>query len=271
MSEFALFDQAIAEYEMNIKKEEKTDKCNHTDLVDENGITSCLDCGEQIMRSIMHEKEWRFYGNSDSKRSADPNRVQMRKPDERNINRDVENMGFSKKIINMANELYTVVTRDRIYRGESRKSIIFACIYHAYKMSGKCQTPKNLMETFRLSKKNGLNGLKIVSVHAPKDSAIHTTHIKAEHHIHDIMDKFNATDIQKKEVLKLYLKTKNRSSKLNRARPQSVAAALTYYWICREKIDISLKKFAQKADLSELTISKNAKEVSLILGTPSVI
>lgn len=36
-------------------------------------------------------------------------------------------------------------------------------------------------------------------------------------------------------------------------------------------MDITLKKFAQKVDLSELTINKNAKEIALVLGTPDLI
>ena len=174
--------------------------------------------------------------------------------------------GFGTKITNILN-----VTKGQIYRGDSRKAVVFACIYHAYKIAGKCQTPKNLMETFGLNKKNSLKGLKIVNVNAPKDSPLHTTILTAVHHIHDVMDKFSATPSQKAEVIDLYRKTKNRSSKLNRARPQSVAAALTYYWICKKKMDISLKKFAQKADLSELTINKNAKEVAIVLGTPKIV
>ena len=275
MSEFELFEQALAEYETNkITKEELSEDtyiCLHCDLVDENGVISCLECGEQIQRTIMHEKEWRFYGYGDSKRSSDPNRVQIRKCEDRNINKDVENMGFSDTIVNQANEIYGQVTRGQIFRGDSRKAVIFACIYHAYKIAGKCQTPKNLMEAFGLNKKSSLKGLKIVNIYAPKDSPIHSTPITALHHIHEIMDKFSATPAQKKEVVDLYCKTKNRSSKLNRARPQSYAASLTYYWICEKKMDISLKKFAQKADLSELTISKNAKEVAIVLGNPDIV
>ena len=274
MSEFALFEQALAEYEtkkIGLDIIISDEKCGHTDIVTENGIVSCLECGEQIHRTIMHEKEWRFYGHSDSKRSSDPNRVQMRKSEERSINKDVENMGFSETIVAMANDIYAQVTKGQIYRGDSRKAVVFACIYHAYKMAGKCQTPKNLMETFGLNKKSSLKGLKIVNVNAPKDSPLHTTALTAIHHIHDVMDKFSATQSQKNEVIDLYNKTKNRSSKLNRARPQSVAAALTYYWICKKNMDISLKKFAQKADLSELTINKNAKEVALVLGTPKIV
>jgi transcription initiation factor TFIIIB Brf1 subunit/transcription initiation factor TFIIB len=279
MSDFTLFEQALAQYE-TIKPEtndelktteDNTEKCCHSDSIEENGVISCVECGEILQQNILHEKEWRFYGHSDSKRSSDPNRVQMRKSEERNINKDVENMGFSETIVAKANELYTQVTNGQIFRGESRKAVIFACIYHAYKIAGKCQTPKNLMETFGLNRKNSLKGLKIVSVHAPKDSPIHTSTITAVHHIHDIMDKFSTTPEQKKEVIALYLKTKNRSSKLNRARPQSHAASIIYYYICMKGMDISLKKFAQKADLSELTINKNAKEVALVLGTPNIV
>lgn len=276
MSDFTLFEQALAVYEnTKVLEEEITNKneniCIHSDLVDENGVVICLECGEQVRKNIMHEKEWRFYGHSDSKRTSDPNRVQIRKSEDRNINKDVENMGFSETIVAEANKIYCDVTKGQIYRGDSRKAVIFACIYHAYKISGKCQIPKNLMETFGLNKKSSLKGLKIVSNKAPKNSPIHTTTITAIHHIHDVMDKFEATPAQKKEVIELYKKTKNRSSKLNRARPQSVASALTYYWICKKGLDISLKKFAQKADLSELTINKNAKEVSLVLGTPEIM
>ena len=79
------------------------------------------------------------------------------------------------------------------------------------------------------------------------------------------MDKFKATEEQKLEVNELYKKIKNKSSKINRSRPQSVASALTYFWICYKGIDISLKEFAKKTDLSELTIDKLAKEIGNIL------
>lgn len=274
-TEFELFEQALAQYEnttkIETKEEIKEDICYHNDLINENGILSCVLCGEEISHSINHEKEWRYYGASDSKRSSDPNRVQMRKSDEKNILKDVENMGFSDTIVTKADSLYTQVTKGQIYRGNSRKAIVFACIFHAYKLSGNHQTPENLIKLFGLDRKNGLKGLKIVNVNAPKDSQIHTSYITPEHLVNDIMDKFKATPIQKQEVIDLYDKIRNKSSKLNRSRPQSVAAALTYYWILIKNINISIKDFAKKVDLSELTINKNTKEVALVLGNPGII
>lgn len=277
MSDFALFEKALAKYEKIENSEEENIKyenensCSHKDVVEENDIVNCLDCGEEIQRKIMHEKEWRYYGSADSKRSSDPNRVQIRKSEERNINKDVENMGFSQTIVNMADELYSQVTKGQIYRGTSRRAVVFACMFHSYKLADKHQMPKNLMEIFNLSKKSSLKGMKTVNVNAPKNSKIHTTFITPIHLIGDIMNKFKCTPSQEKEVVDLFKRTKNRSSKLNRARPQSVAAALIYYWICLKKLNISLKEFAKKADLSELTINKNAKEVAIVLRTPDVV
>ena len=275
MSQFELFQQALAAYKTikipETSQQKDAPTCQHSDLITESGVVTCISCGEEIEHTITHEKEWRYYGPSDSRRSSDPNRVQIRKTEERNINKDVENMGFSETIVTKADELYTQVTKGQIYRGNSRKAIVFACIFHAYKMSGKHQTPDNLVKLFGLTRKNGLKGLKIVNVNAPKDSQIHTTVITPVHLVHDIMNKFRATPSQKKEVIQLYARIKNRSSKLNRSRPQSVAAALTYYWIRKKHLDINLKDFAKKVDLSELTINKNAKEVALVLGTPDII
>jgi transcription initiation factor TFIIIB Brf1 subunit/transcription initiation factor TFIIB len=275
MTDFELFEQALATYEKiqteesDTEEEEKT--CCHPDIINENGIISCLECGEEIRHTVTHEKEWRYYGHSDSKRSSDPNRVQIRKVEERNILKDVENMGFSETIISKADELYSQVTKGQIYRGNSRKAIVFACIFHSYKVVGKHQTPENLIRLFNINRKNGLKGLKIVSVNAPKDSQIHTAYITPEHLVCDIMDKFRATPAQKDEVVELYSNIKNKSSKLNRSRPQSVASSLVYYWILKKNINITLKDFAKKVDLSELTIQKNTKEVASILGTPQVV
>jgi len=275
MMDFSCFEEALNEYErMNIAGME-TDiliqqqipniVCPHINITKDNGLTACADCGEELEKTFFQGKEWRYYGKSDNKRTSDPNRVQARKSEERNIYKDVETMGFGDKIVSSANQIYFQVCKGQIFRGNSRKAIIFACVFHAYKLSGKPQTHENLIKTFELSRKTGLKGLKYVNLNMPKDSKIHTTYITPINLVENLMDKFNAIQSQKNEVIELYTKIKNKSSKLNRARPQSVSAGLTYYWICNKNIDISLKDFAKKAELSELTINKISKEISEIV------
>ena len=79
------------------------------------------------------------------------------------------------------------------------------------------------------------------------------------------MDQFSATFEQKQEVCDIYEQIKNRSSRLNRSRPQSVASGIVFYWICLKEKDISLKDFAKKVTLSELTINKMTKEIVDVL------
>jgi len=276
LTNFDLFEEALNEYERVVScKEDVTDvkenECLHVNISNAHGAVSCMDCGKELEKTVFQEKEWRYYGNADTRRGSDPTRVQIRKCEERNIFKDVESMNFSDKIVSLANQIYIQVTKGQIFRGNSRKSIIFACIFHAYKLSGHPQTHERLIKIFDLNRKIGLKGLKHVNLNAPKDSAIHTTYITPVNLVEDLMNKFSASEGQKEEVVILYNKIRNKSSKLNRSRPQSVSSGLVYYWICSKCIDISLKEFAKKADLSDLTISKIAKEISDVLKTPEVI
>ena len=288
MTDFILFEKALDEYnklenkntingnDYNIYDDDDfddilpeknvNDECLHKNIINENGVNICYDCGIQTEKTIFQDKEWRFYGNSDNKRNSDPNRVHIRKIDDKSIYKDVENMGFNDKIISLANQIYIEVTKGQIFRGNSRKALVFSCIFHSLKINGKPQSHEKLIKIFDLTKKIGLKGLKYVNLNAPKDSLIHTTYITPVNLIEDIMDKFDATKDQKSEVIKLYTKIKNKSSKINRSRPQSVSAALIYYWISYKNIDICLKDFAKRVELSELTIVKISKEISEILG-----
>ena len=58
---------------------------------------------------------------------------------------------------------------------------------------------------------------------------------------------------------------KDKSIKINRARPQSIAAGITYYWICQKDKKISISEFMEKVGLSELTITRIAKEITELL------
>ena len=280
MTHFDLLEQTMTEYNEleNLSRSSSlsslsslltttaVDNCFHENIIDENGLTMCSDCGEEINRILSRDKEWRYYGQSDTRHNSDPNRVQQRKSEERTIFKDVENMDFSEKIIAEANKIYIQVTNGQIFRGNSRKAIIFASVFHAFKISGKPQSHELLINTFGLTRKIGLKGLKHIALYAPKSSEIRTTYITPVNLVEEIMDKFKATIEQKQEVILLYNKIKNKSSKLNRSRPQSTAAAIVYYWIIIKNKEISIKDFTSKINLSELTINKLVEEIKNIIN-----
>jgi transcription initiation factor TFIIIB Brf1 subunit/transcription initiation factor TFIIB len=262
-SDFDIFDDFIPK---EIKNQESS-VCKHTNITQSGYVYLCVDCGEEIIENISQDKEWRYYGQSDTKHSSDPNRCQIRRvEEEKNIFKDVEGMGFKDVIISRANDMYVQVTKDKIHRGNTRKAIVFACIFHAYKSSGNPQSCEPLTEIFHIDRKTGLRGLKLVSLGISKDNINHSTHITPANLVGDIMSEFSASTDQKKEVIKLYETVRGKSTKINRSRPQSVAAGLIYFWICKNKKNITLKEFSERVKLSELTVSKVAKEISSIVG-----
>jgi transcription initiation factor TFIIIB Brf1 subunit/transcription initiation factor TFIIB len=257
----------------NCKNEiDKIDNCEcmHIDLINVGNITICVECGEEIIRECHFDKEWRYYGSSDSRHNTDPNRCNARKIEERGIYKDVELMGFNDKIINTANQLYMEVIQTdelyKIYRGNSRKAIIFACIFHSCNIHSASYKHDDLLAVFKISKKSALKGLKTVNRQSPKKSPVKTTYTTPNVLLNEIMDIFQATILQKNEVFELFQKINNKSSKLNRSRPKSVASGLTFYWIRKTNKNITLKEFTQKVDLSELTVNKIVKEIESILN-----
>jgi transcription initiation factor TFIIIB Brf1 subunit/transcription initiation factor TFIIB len=270
MSEFDLF-RELLEYNNEVYNEPEYENCEHLDVKEEGGAILCIDCGEEIKRELNFDKEWRYYGADDTRRNSDPNRCQIRKIEDKSIFKDVENMGFCDKIVHSANDIYTQITNGKIYRGNSRKSIVFACIFHAYKLSNKPQSCEYLQNIFKLEKKIVLKGLKFVSLNVPKDSQIRTKYITAIQLIEEILVDIKVTDQDRQEVIKIYEYVKNRSSILNRSRPQSFASGLIYYWIINYNKNFNLKEFIKKIKLSELTISKISKEITRIYNESTVL
>ena len=108
-------------------------------------------------------------------------------------------------------------------------------------LSGRPQSCETLINIFKLDRKAALKGLKHVNLNSPKESPIRSTYITPINLIDEIMDKFITTQAQKDEVKKIYQEVKNKSSRLNRSRPQSTSAGIIYYWICLNKKNISIK------------------------------
>lgn len=241
------------------------ESCEHSDVVIEGMAKICSECGEVLGKEVNYEKEWRYYGMMDTRHNSDPNRCNIRKTDDKTIYKDVEKMGFSDKIIACANQLYEQVTQGKIFRGNTRKGIIFACIFHSYKLNNNPQSCEMLIDIFGIDRKVGLRGLKFVNLNAPKDSNFRNFQITTEHLIKEIMNKFHANDLHVEEALLIYSIIKGKSSLLNRSRPQSVASGLVRYYIQRKNSDISMEYFRSKINLSELTITRIVKEIRRIL------
>ena len=243
-----------------------TSECAHVNWSVESANKVCEDCGVVIAK----EDDADEIGLHAVKYNTDPKRCHARRSEEKGIYRDVEKMGFSDKIVSIANGLYEQVSKGKIYRGNSRKGIVFACIFHAYKINQNPQSCEQLIEIFGIERKVGLKGLKFVNLNSPKDSKFREYQVGTEDIIGEIMDKFNANDAQKKEAVAIYHRIKNKSSLLNRSRPQSVASGVVRYYISQKNKDIGMDFFKSRVKLSELTINRIVGEIENLLDLEMV-
>ena len=199
MTDFAMLDQVLVD--LQDPKTQKTGEktvtnpnqkisitCAHENVINEKSRCICTDCGKEV-----HVKRNKNFDKFNVNRNKlDPNRCQIRKSDEKTIHKDVEKMNFSDAIIVLANKIFLETTKGNIYKGNSRRAIIFACVFHAYKITGTPQSCESLIEVFQLNRKVGLKGLKHVGINAPKNSLIRTTHITPQDLVREIMKKFEA-------------------------------------------------------------------------------
>ena len=237
--------------------------CPHDDIIDDNGIAVCISCGEQILDK---DKLWKA---SDKKKyNPDINRVAIRKVDDMSIRADIEGMGFSEEILNEAHKIYENFVNGEIYRGNKRKSIIYACVYYAFKRTNTPISSERLIHIFKLNKKSASEGFKYLNLSTEKNSDIRSPNVIIE----ETMQKFSASREQIDEVIELYQKIKNKSTKLNSSRPQSVACGLVFYWISqvRKNTTITLKEFTKNVSLSSLTIQNIAKDIEIILEKQNI-
>jgi transcription initiation factor TFIIIB Brf1 subunit/transcription initiation factor TFIIB len=258
--EFAMFDRLKKNMATEEDKEiDEVSECQHenTDETDE-GVTVCLDCGLELNIVLDSSPEWRYYKENDTKHSSDPSRCSLRKYEEKSIYRDVERYDIPREVIDRANDTYAIVTEDAILRGNSRKGLIFACIYYAYEEMGQRKSPEELKTYFGINKKTLSGGMKMYNLKI-KHKAIYTTPLDF---ISKIMKKFDSSEQHIQFVTKLFCKIKTQTNFMNRSNPDSIAAALCYFFFKHIKYPISLNDFSKRVGLSDITVHKISKKIS---------
>lgn len=237
--------------------------CLHKHFDDANNC--CLDCGIQIDEQIKFNHDNSSISNT--RKYNNPSRCHIRKNDEKNIYKDVSNLNIPDNIIKDANRLYQHVVKNRIYRGNTRKSIIFACIFYAYKEAGSPQSSDTLTTLFNIQRKDGLKGLKIVNLNADNSVIKKSTYITPENIITEIMKKFSAKQTDIDIVIDLHKRIHKKSEILNRARPQSVASGIIRYYILKYNKNIPMEDFISTVGISELTINRIVREINKIIDS----
>ena len=241
--------------------------CLHKETIILNGTEVCSECGVVFKNTNSYEKDARYYGGTENHDFRDIARCHKRKSEKRTIYKDVEGMDFPDIIIQTANSDYQEILKDNIYRGANRKAIIVVCIFFSYINHGECRTTDEIRQKFGIKKKNMKEGFEKYCIRFPKSAK---SYIDPKNLIRQIMIRANISFEHLRKVNKLCDFLENTSPILNRATPQSVAAAIVYFYICldpeyKEKLQMTKMKFSNIVGLSDITITKLGKELQRII------
>ncbi len=250
----------------DVSKVKKVDKkCEHNSKYkDTNGLYICRDCGLEI-EEYDFDPEWRYYNNSSG---GNPSRCHASRVDDRGITKlfETQKIEIPKAIAKQVEEKYNKIVGNNTVRGKGRMAIIAACLFHTYRDFGEYRTTDYIRKLFDLTKKKMSEGIAKYRV-IFKDSRIDNT--SPEDLIRWIL---NLTGIDQSHYRKIVHITRylNSSSILiKRSSPQSVASAVVYFYLClnpeyKKMLGLSKSKFAEKALLSDITVTKLVKEAANI-------
>lgn len=242
-----------------------TEDCLHHDTMERDEETICIDCG-YIIQNIDNDKEWRYYGDSDSRTSKDPARCHKRKDDCKNILKDIKYYhkaeNIPKAIINNANVKYRIISERETKRGTNKMSRIAACIFYSYIEQKEFVTSTEIGDMFNLKRGDMSSGIKNyleVFKHA------RLIEIKPDMLIRRILTILDISMEHHSRIMNICKFIEGKSDIIERSNPQSVAASVIYLYISHECITkerkLNKSNFAKLVNLSDITIGKLVKNL----------
>jgi len=236
------------------------DSCDH-DFIEDGEFNICVDCG--LQKDIASfDPEWRYYASGGSK---NPARCHQTKTTEKNIDKLVANINMSENVKKLTEEKYKTIVGKNTIRGKGRKAIVVACMFHVYKELGEHRTIDQIRENFSLTKQDMSKGLAEYYKVFKNDRVNHTG---PEDLLRMVLKITGISISHYNEICILLKKLQKMSRTLNNSSPMSMASSVVYFYIKTHPevcVNFNKKAFSDKVDLSDITITKLAKEICKVM------
>jgi transcription initiation factor TFIIIB Brf1 subunit/transcription initiation factor TFIIB len=264
-------------------------KCSHGSISkDDTGMNVCCSCGKEF-ESLDYSQEWRNFGVLDNRSTRDQSRChntyntyntytdddnRKQKTNQKSIKNvfDSHSITLSTSLLELVEAKFNHVLKVHDYkvvRGQGREAIIACCLFHAYQIVGEDRTTSYIRNLFGINQKSLSAAMAKYYKAFPDDTVNHMT---PERLIPWIMKMTGVGTEHYVRIISISKYLSSTSSLVERSNPQSVAAATIYFYLClfpmyKEEYGLTKTKFAEKAKLSDITITKivaNMAEISKI-------
>jgi transcription initiation factor TFIIIB Brf1 subunit/transcription initiation factor TFIIB len=258
---------------LNIDSDINLTNCKHERVSkDDSEISFCTDCGKEI-NNLDHSQEWRWFGNSDNRSKKNPSRCNNIKTNPKGIKTvfDQHSISISPALIKVVEakfEHVLEVSENKVQRGSGREAIIAACLFYTYQEFGECRTSIYIRNMFKLDQKNMSAGLTKYLLAFPDDR---TKNITPQKLIPWMMKLTGIGQEHYCRIIQLIEYLHSATQLIKRSNPQSIAASTIYFYLClfptlKEQLGMTKVKFAEKINLSAITIEKIVLDMATVSG-----
>ncbi len=256
-------------------KVSESEECPHDDMLEiDNGLFTCRNCSIET-EIWSFAPEWRFYGSADNRVSKNPSRCHYSKGSGKGLESTFSGCEIKiplaikqiteKKYDKIVERLRSEKEKNTV-RGMRKKSIVAACLLHTYQEFGQVRTATHIRDFFDLKQKAMSRGLLEYSKTFPEDR---TTTTNPENLIQWQMRLSGIHKDHYEKILTITKYLKGTSQILLRSNPQSVSAAILYFYLClnlgyKKELGLTKKQFAERVNLSDITITKLVHEAARV-------
>ena len=184
-----------------------------------------------------------------------------------NIHNVCKANNLPEKISNTAKSLYSIISKTKISRGNNRKGIIAACVYHACK---ECHVPRSINELAHMFSiqstvmtkgcKNYTEIMRMSKINRDRIFQINPVSL------YDFIDRFSSKlSLSDEEIKKIHRIAKlcEINNMINDNTPPSMASGCIYMYCKLKGNKITKKDISDICKISEVTINKCYKKLEL--------
>jgi len=227
-------------------------ECRHLRTARSNGQTHCRDCGEAILSFC--KEETHFFDDVTATLSTE-----RKAP--KSIRKELDLLPLPDEIKDRADRIYAYKVGDNTYRANVRQEVKFSCIFDAYKEAGIIRDPNEIAQMLGIKRKGMSRGvMRCSSLCTGKANTSEQTALTALDLVPEMLNRcgVQAEECHLEDMARIYTYAKDRSELLNRSKPQSIAAALIFFYINTMVLDRKIPKneIAKNCGISVMTLNK---------------
>ena len=179
-----------------------------------------------------------------------------------NIYDIIDKLKVPNYIKNLINDRYFQLVGKKTLRKDNRRGLIAVISYNICVKNNQLKMYHEIVNDLGIKETAIPKGKKLYNKYTKNDRKL--VRLDISKLVYKMLDMYGDIDlsVDRNSIIEIYHNLKEKSEKISRAKPQSIAATLLFYLI-KKHVEIDKKSFCKKVKVSTITIDKFLPEIKL--------